>query len=1716
MKNVFYRMMFIYCVLLACLFAGCNNFFYDLLPPDENRILSFSVDGQIGSSVITEDSVDVIVNINTEINLLVPKIKISNKATLIPLTFDYLSEVFPSVDIIETAMDLYKAPDLSEFVMDLIKENPDFSIPAVDKPIDFSGPVNFIVISAQGNMRQYTVNITIDAGLPRVISFGFAKYDNPELIRDASSIVYEDTHSINSSVLYPMEMYVSYALIPSFEILGDRIEVDGAEVRSGVDAIQFVRSIGTQEKIITVWRDGKSLDFTLTIDFTEDPDSIRSIIDFRFYKADNPGISVNAVASIFNNDALGTIYVQVFYSGTQPDYLTPMFLSPGTVSVAGVTQIAGNSSHDFSQQIEYRVVSRNNLYIRTYTVNTVFIDVTAAAPVINSFKFSSALNHSVVQDTQARISENAKLIMIDARYNSPAIPYMLTPEFSATGLVTVFNAVQISGFSEQNFSRQIKYTVTNPENPLFTRDYWVQVNFIRDASLDATITSFSFHPSENPELEDEITGRINHNAGTITIFAPVGSGVSIRMMTPRFTAAGQVVVNDTIQISGTSGQIFSSPIVYTAVSANGANRKEYTVTVRELLSTIYVKPDAEGYGDGSSWQNAFRDLKSACEAAALFNEETPKEIWIAAGTYKPGANREDYFPLTANKSFFGGFAGYETSKSQRNIAANKVIISGDLGAGVYSQQLFGSFNADNTSKVINGDIAFEDITFTSARANGTGSRNMGSAVNAVQVSGANLHFTNCAFSNLQSGGAVYAQGSNVLIIDTDFTACSDSLHAIIFVSGSILGRTEFENVTIDTCSGTAIHNENNALVISNSKITNITGTAIYNADSLLEITDCEITNITGIYGIYSSGGLQAQNITLRDISTEGIHVTGGALNLDYIDASGINNSAVYFNSWANGAVIERSTFDMCGDVHIADSSYVIINDVDITNVHSAAAQGLYARSGGNISIENITIENVPNGRGMELNTASGRIAAISTAKIKNTKTTGNGGGILLTGTGNASLSGVTIDNASATGSGGAIFLSGWGNSTISGLTIDNATTTANGGGINSEQNLTISQTVIKNVTAAFGGAINLTGSGNASSISGLTIDNAAATNSGGGIYSAQNLTISGSPTVINNVSASTGGAIFLTGSSNTSSISGLTIDNAAATNSGGGIYSTQNLIISYPTAIKNVQASNGGAIALFGSGNSSSISGLTINNATSASDGGGIYSDQNLTISSPTAINNVSAFNGGAIALFGSGNTSFISGLTIDGATATATTSYSGGGGIFSEQNLNISYPTVIKNVSAATAGVYSGGGAIFLGNTYIDSKWLVCNSSISGLTIDNATASSGGGISSHHNLTISGTTVIKNVSAGTGGAICLHYSGNTSSISGLTIDGATARIQGGGIFSHHNLTISGTTVIKNVSATANGGAIYLIGSGNNISGLTIDNATARDGGGIFFEQNLTISGTTVIKNVSATSNGGAIYSVAYIYYPHETITISGLTIENATANNGGGIFIEQNLLISSSFNLIIEDSNFINVTASDYYKILYQPASAIIRRCTFVHDNNYVNHGTPSISYEMEFFNNAGTFEDCTFTNLRSNKTGSNFLFNRWGTYPASGSAGGGVTGSDAGNLTLRNCTFNLSNNSAAGILALYGGQRAGGGGSYMKADELLMEGCVINYSAGSLPVLWFHTSPQGSDESGTFRFRTNNMVNGITITNAALLTPVVNAGLVRVDNGAMPVFVP
>jgi len=189
-------------------------------------------------------------------------------------------------------------------------------------------------------------------------------------------------------------------------------------------------------------------------------------------------------------------------------------------------------------------------------------------------------------------------------------------------------------------------------------------------------------------------------------------------------------------------------------------------------TTWHVRESASGAATGLTWHDAFTDLQDALGAA-----HSGDEIWVAAGTYTPSTtDATASFVLIDGVGLFGGFAGHETSRSQRDWTANETILSGDIGrddiVGTGPSWYVGwNRNTPNSGHVIDaasvGRGAIVDGFTIADGATGPSGTPAGHALmygSGIYCSGASPTIRNCTFlHNL----CAFAHGGGMYVNDGD-------------------------------------------------------------------------------------------------------------------------------------------------------------------------------------------------------------------------------------------------------------------------------------------------------------------------------------------------------------------------------------------------------------------------------------------------------------------------------------------------------------------------------------------------------------------------------------------------------------------------------------------------------------------------------------------------------------------------------------------------------------------------------------------------------------------------------------------------------------------------------------------------------------------------------------------------------------------------------------
>ena len=286
------------------------------LPPGvnaEKNILSFTVgEPQIGESVIGKNTVDFEVKAGTEVRALTVTATVSPHAVLIPLTESYLVPLLQSLgmDPLSVLSGYITAPNKEAYLRALFAPvNLSTVIVPLDKPIDFTNPVQFAVLGNDKDVKLYTATCKQTVTGAALKNFGFSKVKNPGPVKDGAGHIDHAAKTVTAELFYPVEYAGSgaFSLYCDVAYAGDAAVIEYDDTRyDAADKIPFTPEnpsgaqyhLGTAEAKIIITFGTEQTEYRLFISFKEDPDTVRSITDFRFTKDKNSELKTLSMAAI--------------------------------------------------------------------------------------------------------------------------------------------------------------------------------------------------------------------------------------------------------------------------------------------------------------------------------------------------------------------------------------------------------------------------------------------------------------------------------------------------------------------------------------------------------------------------------------------------------------------------------------------------------------------------------------------------------------------------------------------------------------------------------------------------------------------------------------------------------------------------------------------------------------------------------------------------------------------------------------------------------------------------------------------------------------------------------------------------------------------------------------------------------------------------------------------------------------------------------------------------------------------------------------------------------------------------------------------------------------------------------------------------------------------------------------------------------------------------
>jgi predicted outer membrane repeat protein len=303
---------------------------------------------------------------------------------------------------------------------------------------------------------------------------------------------------------------------------------------------------------------------------------------------------------------------------------------------------------------------------------------------------------------------------------------------------------------------------------------------------------------------------------------------------------------------------------------------------------FYVDPNTRSGAvqDGMTWGTAFHDLNPILKQAALIGG-FDVEIWAANAIYKPttGTSRTETFTIPNGIEFHGGFAGGETSMSERIWQLNPTYLLGSIGTAADTDNSYHVVTINNTSSATSLSGWFIGRGYASGSGNDGKGGGLYITNSSVDIRDSRV-LLNSAGSD---GGGMYISGANATFNEAPL------LSNVYFGSndtnstGGAIFAINASNLHIANCDfrGNYAAGQGGAI-----KITTTTGATI--ANSLFTGNTASFDNGGAIYAT----GTDAQDITLVNCTVVGNssgQVCGGLYMNNGADAT-LNNCIFWSNT----------------------------------------------------------------------------------------------------------------------------------------------------------------------------------------------------------------------------------------------------------------------------------------------------------------------------------------------------------------------------------------------------------------------------------------------------------------------------------------------------------------------------------------------------------------------------------------------------------------------------------------------------------------------------------------------------------------------------------------------------------------------------------------------------------------------------------------------------
>ncbi|MEO6097234.1 MAG: Ig-like domain-containing protein [Fibrobacteria bacterium] len=314
--------------------------------------------------------------------------------------------------------------------------------------------------------------------------------------------------------------------------------------------------------------------------------------------------------------------------------------------------------------------------------------------------------------------------------------------------------------------------------------------YTRDLTLALGTTLFTVTAVDRAGNSSTAMASLTYYDPVISItWPPDGFVTNLSMVRVKYSVtSGSNIDEKTLEFSPTAEGV-------NTITVSEENAVPQSIKIHYLPKVVFVRKEATGNGNGTSWTDAYSELRFAMNSVG--GSTDGNSIWVSGGNYEVEKEGVGNPLLASGVSMYGGFptTGNPVSLSARNFITFRTTVTNSPLSPLIPLQIFGGtatvdgFTLTTDTKDVWALLVVNSANLTISNCEFHSTARL---ENTLDAWSSVVKADRCTFSNLSTVSLIVSRGASKIDLDNSSILNNNLLNAVYLMGGSsfTLNRTK--------------------------------------------------------------------------------------------------------------------------------------------------------------------------------------------------------------------------------------------------------------------------------------------------------------------------------------------------------------------------------------------------------------------------------------------------------------------------------------------------------------------------------------------------------------------------------------------------------------------------------------------------------------------------------------------------------------------------------------------------------------------------------------------------------------------------------------------------------------------------------------------------------------------------------------------------------------